>query len=194
MMPGSFPPTNKPATSGVGGSKTGTIISIVASMPLIKTKAIARPSIPPPTPQQFTNQLPLPLVVDRSEALNSVFADMFQRVVLPRPAAIEVSQGLWPDRHQGFSNAAAYLEWHKKARPGGSLHPPDRSNYPVGINVRASSIQEIASTLVLMMNHFHSTRDDPEISSGDFQPPEGVRCTPIDSLRVFFRDLRCYLM
>lgn len=189
MLPGSSTPTtNESPANGDRDPQTGTIDSFVTDAPLMIT------TISVPTLLQLTNQQPPLPSPEASEAVNAAFTDMFRRMGLPRPAAVQASRDLWPGRHQGSSDVTIYLEWHKLVRPGGSLHPPTQSVLPASINVRAKSVREIASTLVLMMDHFHERKGNPEISSGDFQAPEGVRCTPIDSLRVFFRHLRGYFM
>ena len=160
---------------------------------LTEAKVTTGSLIPGTTPLQASRQQALSFSSDELDSDSST-RDMFEWLSLSELAAIEVSRDIWPSRFRGAPDVPSYLEWHRKVRPGGDLHAPDRMVQLAAVNIKAKSVQEIASALVLMMDHFHKTRTDPAISSGDFQRPPGVRCSPIDSLRIFFKSLRCYIM
>lgn len=121
--------------------------------------------------------------------------NMLQRLELSGPAAINVSEELWPHRLKGTCQASDYVEWHDKVHPGGVIHPPDNYEHLTELHIQGRSVEEIAQGLISIMDHFHRYGGNPHTGSGlDIQVPEGVKCSPIISLGVFFKKLRGYIV
>lgn len=137
-------------------------------------------------------QPPLELLADP----DSPISNMLNRLALPGPGSIEVSCEMWPDRIEASQNIPAYLEWHEKVRPGGSLHRGNGlDQHENDLHARGKSIKDISQALILMMDRFHSARDDQDpLSESDPPLPEGAGCVPFDSLEPFFHPVRCYAM
>lgn len=68
------------------------------------------------------------------------------------PAAIVVSDELWPHWQKGVHNVTGYLQSHDKVHPGGFLYVSNGDSCPVDLMVQGRSIKDMSQALVLVMD------------------------------------------
>ena len=124
---------------------------------------------------------------------DSPLAELLYRLELSRLAATEACHEFWPQRLKGSCDITTYLQWHEKVRPGGGLHPPDEDG--IDLSVRGKSTEDVSQALIAMMDHFHLSRANKgSTSHAVIQMPAGSSCDAINSLSVFFKSVRFYVM
>jgi hypothetical protein len=171
------------------------VMIATATVLLTQTKRPSQSSIAGLVPPGTTDRQGSSLTAGGPEDVNAPFEDMFRRLSLSGPEAIEASREIWPSRLQGKPHLPSYLKWHKKVRPGGTIHGPDLFDpYRQSVYVKAKTVEDVASTLVLAMDHFHTSRENMAGSCGYFTAPAGVAFHGIDCLKDFFRSSHMYAM
>ena len=164
--------------------------------PSPRLTSILMPITVPSAPVVVANASPHQSTSNQSSP-SSLFLPFALPVAAPQLSvedAIVDEQTAWPERLRGSAVPSIFATWLATNQPGigrlSSVQVPAHCE----VRIEGPSVHAVATCLIELVQHLHRNKHIPYSDQDRFEPPPGVDCSRVPSMKSFFAGVRTYTM